>query len=97
MQKWLDNKDILMYSTYNEGKPVITERAINTLKSKIFLKITANNSKSYLLYLNKLVYQYNNTYHRCVRKNLLMLIILFSIKTLSQVLKHLSLKLIIKS
>ena len=25
MQEWLDNNDVLMYSTYNEGKSVIAE------------------------------------------------------------------------
>ena len=30
MQKWLDNDDILMYSTNEEGKSVIAERFINT-------------------------------------------------------------------
>ena len=35
MQEWLDNNDILMYSTHNEGKSVIAERFIKTLKSKI--------------------------------------------------------------
>ena len=39
--------------------------------------MTANNSKSYLPYFNKLVDQYNNTYHYSINKNLLMLIILF--------------------
>ena len=34
MQEWLDNNDILMYSTNNEGKSVITERFIKTLKAK---------------------------------------------------------------
>ena len=38
MQEWLDNKDILMYSTHNEGKSVIVERFINTLRAKIDLK-----------------------------------------------------------
>ena len=28
VQEWLDNNDILMYSTHNEGKPVISERFI---------------------------------------------------------------------
>ena len=28
MQEWLDNNDILMYSTHNEGKSVIVERFI---------------------------------------------------------------------
>ena len=40
MQEWLDNNDILMYSTYNEGKSVIAERFIKTLKAKIFKKMT---------------------------------------------------------
>ena len=68
MDKWLDNNDILMYFTYNEGKSVIAERFIETLKTKIYKTMTANDSKSYLRYLNKLVDRYNN--------NILMLIIL---------------------
>ena len=38
--------------------------------------MTANESKSYLGYLNKLVDEYNNTNHRSIGKNLLILIIL---------------------
>ena len=64
----MDNNDILMYSTHNEGKSVITERFIKTLKSKIYKKMTTNDSKSYLPYLNKLVDQYNNTYHHSINK-----------------------------
>ena len=26
MQKWLNNNDVSMYSTYNEGKPVVFQR-----------------------------------------------------------------------
>ena len=33
MQEWLDNNDILMYSTLNEGKAVIAGRFIKTQKS----------------------------------------------------------------
>ena len=40
IQEWLDNNDILMYilmySTHNEGKSVIAERFISTLKAKIY-------------------------------------------------------------
>ena len=39
MQEWLDNNDILMYSTHNEGKSVIAERFIKILKAKIYKKI----------------------------------------------------------
>ena len=38
MQEWLDNNDILIYSTHNEGKSVIAEKFIRTLKAKIYLK-----------------------------------------------------------
>ena len=37
--------------------------------------MTANDSKSYFPYLNKLVDQYNNNYHHSIIKNLLVLII----------------------
>ena len=36
MQKWLDDNDILMQSTHNEGKLVVAERFIRTLKGKIY-------------------------------------------------------------
>ena len=56
MEKWLDDdSNILMYLTHNEGKSVVTERFIRSLKGKIYKKMIANNSKSYLDYLNKLV------------------------------------------
>ena len=35
VQEWLDSNGILMYSTHNEGKSVIVERFIKTLKAKI--------------------------------------------------------------
>ena len=53
MQEWLDNNDVLMYST--QGKSVIAESFTKTLKAKIYKNYTANDSKSYLSYLNKLV------------------------------------------
>ena len=68
MQEWLDINDILTYSTHNGSKSAIAERIIKTLKSEIYKKMTANNSKSYFPYLNKLVDQYNNTDHHSIRK-----------------------------
>ena len=35
-KKWLQDNDIVMYSTHNEGKSVVAERFIRTLKSKIY-------------------------------------------------------------
>ena len=54
--------------THNEGKLVIAERLIKTLKAKICGKMIANNSKYYLAYMNKLVDQCNNTYHHSINK-----------------------------
>ena len=56
MEKWLDD-NILMHSKYNEGKSVVAESFIKTLKGKIYKKLMANDSKSHVGYLNKLVYQ----------------------------------------
>ena len=68
MKEWLDNNDILMYSTHNEGKSVIVERFIKTLKAKIYKKLKAIDSKSYLSCLNKLVDEKNNTNHHSINK-----------------------------
>ena len=62
IQIWLDDNVILMYRVDTEGKSVVVERFIKTLRCKIYKKFTANESKSYLAYLNKLVDQYNNTH-----------------------------------
>ena len=35
-KKWLSDNDTIMYSTYNEGKSVVAERFIRTLKSKLY-------------------------------------------------------------
>ena len=67
LQDWLDN-NILVYSTHYKGKSIFAERFIKTVKAKIYQKITANDSKSYLSYLSKLVDQYNNTYLHSINK-----------------------------
>ena len=67
MQEWLDN-NILMRSAYNEGKTVIAERFIKTLKAKIYKKMTVDDSKSYLKYLNKIVDHNNNSYYHSIKK-----------------------------
>ena len=40
-KKWLKDNDIEMYSIHNEGKSVIAEWFIRTLKNKIFKHMTA--------------------------------------------------------
>ena len=40
-KKWLSDNDIIMHSTYNEGKSVVAERFIRTLKNKLYKHMTA--------------------------------------------------------
>ena len=40
-RKFLKDNDIEMYSTHNEGKSVVAERFIRTLKNKIYKYMTA--------------------------------------------------------
>ena len=61
MQKLLDDNDGLIYLTYNESKSAVAEKFLRTLKGKIYKKVTANDGKSYLGYLNKLVDKHNNS------------------------------------
>ena len=56
-----------MYSTYNEGKSVIAERFIRTLKNKIFKHMTAISKYIYFDVLDEIVNKYNNTVHRTIK------------------------------
>ena len=40
-KKWLKDNDIETYSIYNEGKSVVAERFIRTLKNKIYKYMTS--------------------------------------------------------
>ena len=55
-----------MYWTYNEGKSVVTERFIKTLKNKIFKHITAVSKNVYFDVLDDTVDNNNNTFHRII-------------------------------
>ena len=56
-----------MYSTYNEGKSVVVERFIRTLKNKLYKHMTANNKSVYYNVLNDVVSEYNNTKHSTIK------------------------------
>ena len=58
MKSWLEKNNIEMYSAHNEGKSVVAERFIRTLKNKIY-KYTTSFSKN--VYINKLDDIVNNT------------------------------------
>ena len=56
-----------MYSTYNEGKSVVAERFIRTLKNKIDKHIIAVSKIVYFNVLDDIVDEYNNTYHTTIK------------------------------
>ena len=55
-----------MYSTYNEGKSVVAERFIRTLKNKIFKHMSVISKNVYFDFLDDIVNKYNNTVHRTI-------------------------------
>ena len=66
-KKWLKDNDIEMYSIHNEGKSVVVERFIETLKNKIYKYMTSVSKDVYIDKLDDIVNEYNNTYHRTVK------------------------------
>ena len=61
------DNDIEMYSIHNEGKPVVAERFIRTLKTKIYKYKTSISNNVYIDRLDDIVNEYNNTYHRTIK------------------------------
>ena len=51
-----------MYSTHNEGKCVIAENLIRTLKNKIYKYMTSVSKNVYIDKLDDVVNKYNNAY-----------------------------------
>ena len=66
-KKWLKDNDIEMYSIHNEGKSVVAERFIRTLKTKIYKYMTSVSKNVYIDKLDDIVGEYNNTYHRTTK------------------------------
>ena len=68
-KKWLSDNDIIIYSTYNEGKSVVAERFIRTLKNKLYKHMTAAGKNVYYDVLDYVVSKYNNTKHSTIKNN----------------------------
>ena len=66
-KKWLSDNDIIMYSTYNEGKSVVAARFIRTLKNKLYKHMTANGKNVNYDVLDDIVNEYNNTKHSTIK------------------------------
>ena len=59
-----------MYSSQNEGKSVVAERFIRTLKNKIYKFMTSGLESLYIDKLGDIVKKYNNTYHKTTKVKL---------------------------
>ena len=67
MKSFLQNSAIEMYSTYNEGKPVVAEKFLRALKNKIYKYMTSISKDVYIDKLDDIVNKYNNTYHNTIK------------------------------
>ena len=66
-KKWLRDKDIVMYSTHNEGKSVVAERFNRMLKNKIYKYMTSISKNVYIDKLDDIVDEYDNKYHTTIK------------------------------
>ena len=65
-KNWLISEGIEMYSTHNEGKSVVAERFIRTLKNKLYKHMTAIGKSVYWNVLDDVVDKYNNTVNKSI-------------------------------
>ena len=56
-----------MYSIHNEGKSVVADRFIRTLKTKNYKYMTSISKNVYINKLDDTINEYNNTYHRTIK------------------------------
>ena len=67
MEVNLKENDIEMYSTFNEGKSVVAERFIKTLKNKIYKHMTTIGKNVYFNDLDDIVDKHNNSIHSSIK------------------------------
>lgn len=65
---YLKKKNIKLYSTFSDTKAAIAERAIRTLKHRIYRYMTLTNSLKYIEVLPAIVETYNSTPHSSLKK-----------------------------
>ena len=71
MELWLQKNDIDIYSTHIEGKSVVAERFIKTLKNKAYKYMTSISKNVYIHKLDDIVIEYRNTYQRAIEMKLI--------------------------
>ena len=67
VQKYLKSQDVHHFVTQNEPKANYAERAIKTIKMKLYRYMTQHQTFRYIDVLRQVVDAYNNTYHRSIK------------------------------
>ena len=67
MKSWLEKNDIEMYSVHNEGKSVIAERFIWTLKNNIYKYMISISKNVHFDKLYDKINKYNKKYHSRIK------------------------------
>ena len=70
IKSWLQDNDIVIYLTHNEGKSVAAERFIRTFKNKIYKYMTSVSKNVYIDKLADIVSKYKNIYHSIIKMKL---------------------------
>ena len=67
MKSCLEKNTIEMYLIHNEGKSVVAENFIRTLKNKTYTRLTSILKNVYIDKLDGIVSKYDITYHRTIK------------------------------
>ena len=66
MNEWLKENNINMYSTFGDHKSAVVERFNRTIKEKMWVRFTAENTRNWIEMLDRLMKGYNNTFHTTI-------------------------------
>ena len=67
MDEWIKENNIIRYSTYGEHKSAVVERFNRTLKTIMWKRFTAENTRKWINMLDKLLLNYNNKFHSTIK------------------------------
>jgi hypothetical protein len=67
MDEWIKENKINRYSTHGEHKSAVVERFNRTLKTIMWKRFTAENTRNWIDMLDKLMFKYNNTVHSTIK------------------------------
>ena len=67
MDEWLKENNIIRYSTHGEHKSAVVERFNRTLKTNMWKRFTAENTRNWINMLDTLMSEYNNKKHSTIK------------------------------